>query len=409
MSNIASTLPLALNELSQSIKIIFVGTFIPNAINFKNIMCIRRQKVFNALKWLINNNHLYKNVKICQKNLELLPENDVPKVLLDTMKIYNTKIDEKGYVNDPLKEYNILIENEIPIDTSAIVDTEGINISNDILNNEILCKINNDETEDSLYAIPHSGEPVNEYYNPTLLMSLYPTLFPYGFGGIEDITKPTSVCFEKHIEYLLTYADHRFERNHSFMFIAFNILQKRIACRQAQILISRPYFGETANIIQDISVKDIKTALHNINTNSYSPKQNSKVHKLMQQIRTVGGYIKGSNFSRARCRNEIHAVIYEKGLPSLFITINPADIHSRVALYFAGVNLDIDKILADDFPEVYERASIIAKNPVATARFFNKLITTLLDTLICPKGEEFGILGPISNYYGTVGNLYVNI
>lgn len=65
--------------------------------------------------------------------------------------------------------------------------------------------------------------------------------------------------------------------------------------------------------------------------------------------------------------------------------------------------MDIDKILSDEFPDIYERASIIAKNPVATARFFNKLITTLIETLICPKNEEVGVLGPVNSYYGTVG------
>lgn len=236
-----------INEIAETIKIIFVGKFIPKSINFQKIMCIRRQKVLDALTWLIKNNHLYKHVKISQKNLDLLPENAVPQVLLDTMKIYEKKISDVGYVKVPLKEENILIEDEIPMNLTAIVDTEGVNVTNNNLNEEILNKINKNESQDSLYAIPHTGQPVNEYYNPNLLMSLYPTLFPFGFGGIEDPTKPISASFENHIQYLLTYADRRFERNHSFMFIAFNILQKRTACRQAKLLVSRKIFRTNRN------------------------------------------------------------------------------------------------------------------------------------------------------------------
>ena len=35
-------------------------------------------------------------------------------------------------------------------------------------------------------AIPHKPVPVNEFFNPSLLLMLYPTLFPYSIGGLED-------------------------------------------------------------------------------------------------------------------------------------------------------------------------------------------------------------------------------
>lgn len=127
----------------------------------------------------------------------------------------------------------------------------------------------------------------------------------------------------------------------------------------------------------------------------------------MQQIKTVGGAVQGSNYTQSKCRNEIHALIFENGLPSIFVTINPADVHSRIALYFAGVEIDVNEIFSENMPTIFERASIIAKNSVATARFFNKLITTLFETLICPKDESMGVLGPVHTYYGTVGNFSI--
>ena len=35
--------------------------------------------------------------------------------------------------------------------------------------------------------IPHGDRPVNEFYNAELLPLTYPTLFPYGLGGFEDL------------------------------------------------------------------------------------------------------------------------------------------------------------------------------------------------------------------------------
>ena len=99
---------------------------------------------------------------------------------------------------------------------------------------------------------------------------------------------------------------------------------------------------------------------------------------LLQQIKTVGGHVMGSAHSRAALRTQIHALVFNQGLPSIFMTINPADIHSRIALYFAGIDLDLDKILPHTIPSTYERAQIIAAHPVSTARFFHVLISNIL-------------------------------
>ena len=86
----------------------------------------------------------------------------------------------------------------------------------------------------------------------------------------------------------------------------------------------------------------------------------------------------GSAHSSAVLRTQIHALVFNQGLPSIFMTIHPADIHSRIALYFAGIDLDLDKILPQTIPSTYERAQIIAAHPVSTARFFHVLISNIL-------------------------------
>ena len=40
----------------------------------------------------------------------------------------------------------------------------------------------------------------------------------------------------------------------------------------------------------------------------------------------------GSHQSRSLLRFEIHSLIYSIGLPSIFLTINPADIHHPVGI-----------------------------------------------------------------------------
>ncbi len=103
-------------------------------------------------------------------------------------------------------------------------------MSSDDIKNYLLHKIKSNGTKEQtdserVYLIPHSSKPVNEYFNPKLLAGLYPTLFCYGHGAPEDQSRPVKVNLREHIRYLLSYNDRRFETNHSFIFVVFNLLQ----------------------------------------------------------------------------------------------------------------------------------------------------------------------------------------
>jgi hypothetical protein len=272
----------------------------------------------------------------------------------------------------------------------------------DILNNTA-------EGEDVIYLIPRSSTPANEILNQELILGLFPTLFPYGCGAPHDLSRPVSVSLNQHIQYLLTYDDHRFEKHYSFIFVLFNMIQRRQACYNASLTASRPYFRSIASDLQTLTSKEIEMTLNSIAKNKLSCVTDSRINMLMNQIKTVGGHVMGSAYSRSNLRTQIHALIYSQGLPSIFMTINPADIHSRVVLYFAGVNLDLDEILPDTIPSTFQRAQIVASHPVATARFFNVLISSILGSLV-----KNGVLGPTKAYFGTVesqgrGSLHLHI
>jgi hypothetical protein len=61
----------------------------------------------------------------------------------------------------------------------------------------------------------------------------------------------------------------------------------------------------------------------------------------------------------------------EKGLPSFYITINPADVFNPVVKFLAGSEIDVDKLLPEDVPNYWDQSVLIAKNPVVAAQFFN--------------------------------------
>lgn len=297
---------------------------------------------------------------------------------------------------------------------SGVIDVNGATISSEEISNHLLQQIGgagaDEQIEgDKIYLVPHSSKPVNEYFNPKLLLGLYPTLFCYGHGAPEDQTRPIKINLREHIRYLLSYNDRRFEKSHSFLFVVFNLLQRRQACFQARLIATRPYFEKSARDIQSLSTKDIEMALKLNSTNGQHSESNRSLNKLLQHIKTIGGRVMGSAYSRTALRTRLHALIFNQGLPSIFLTLNPADIHSPVVLYFAGYKIDLDNIQMQQMLDTYKRAEIVASHPVATAKFFHILITNILNILLVG-----GVLGPIKAYFGTVesqgrGSLHLHL
>ncbi|KAJ6582162.1 hypothetical protein B0H19DRAFT_1207673 [Mycena capillaripes] len=56
-------------------------------------------------------------------------------------------------------------------------------------------------------VIPHNPKPVNEFNNPHMFPVMYPTLFPYGLGGLENKHGRTRLSFKRRIKHLFNLAD----------------------------------------------------------------------------------------------------------------------------------------------------------------------------------------------------------
>ncbi|CAF3176764.1 unnamed protein product [Rotaria sp. Silwood2] len=108
LPNIVNSLPLKLDDLCDTLKVIFVGAHPPERVHLKKILTVRKKKVTEALHWLKKNNILYQNVEINLHNINQLPEDDVPEAIMLTMeqKIGDeeTSSERVGYVPDPLAD-----------------------------------------------------------------------------------------------------------------------------------------------------------------------------------------------------------------------------------------------------------------------------------------------------------------
>lgn len=94
--------------------------------------------------------------------------------------------------------------------------------------------------------------------------------------------------------------------------------------------------------------------------------------------------------------------------PSLWITINPCDLHDPIAQVFAGEHIDLDKFDSLLGPSKEKHAENIASDPYAAAKFFHFTIQTILEMLfgVTISGNRVlstnGIFGWVSAYFSVV-------
>ena len=116
----------------------------------------------------------------------------------------------------------------------------------------------------------------------------------------------------------------------------------------------------------------------------------------------------GSNHAQDHLRSQIWSTSVMLNPPSLWITINPCDLHDPIAQVFAGEEIDLDHFNASMGPSKDKRAQNIAMDPYAAAKFFHFMIRTTLETLFGIKVTAFqahssdGVLGRVSAYFGVV-------
>jgi hypothetical protein len=126
----------------------------------------------------------------------------------------------------------------------------------------------------------------------------------------------------------------------------------------------------------------------------------------MKEVNAINAHVPGSSQSKVVMRNQIRALMVEKGMPSFYITINPADVYNPLVKFLAGGDINIDNMCPQDVPDHIRQAITIAKNPAVAARCFDIYMKAFIKMILAydPKqrDREGGALGIVTAYYGTV-------
>ena len=400
-----------LNNVSTAICVLFIGSKLPSANYLRTHatpLIVHREKVHNALLWLKANNLLYRDVSLNDEVLGSLGDEQMLPVHVE-----HVAVDQ---ASDLLTSRYDVLSQEVPNENNhEDVAFEGVVISdvdqNATAKEQKIAALRHLRSKGGAYpSVPHGSHPVNEFNNPFLFPSIYPTLFPYGLGGFDHPKRQTWLSMQRQVKHLLCLNNQRFQEHYSFMFSAFNILQRRTALLHTSLKVKCQSFGQTAEDFSRITSGTIHTVTEWVASGNHSmtfTMEEMRVKRLLESVNSIARHVDGSAASCTMMRNEIRGLMIDCGCPSFYVTVNPVDVYNPVVKFMGGADVDLDNLTVGDIPRFWEQSNLIARNSVLGATFFDVILRAFLQHILSwdftdhAKSTE-GALGRVKAYYGCV-------
>ncbi|KAJ7157742.1 hypothetical protein C8R46DRAFT_1165440 [Mycena filopes] len=202
-SAIAKSLPPSLEDIITPVCVIFVGSNPPTAEWLRTKatpLIVRKEKVLNALNWLKIHNHLYSEIPINRDVLDALPaETILPFHIQHILPSGGIDATTSTYIPGSAQPPDPAVPNPDLETTVVVADVDG-NAPSAELRSAALKHMH--KAGSNYVEIPHEKSPANEFNDPHLFPMMYPTLFPYGLGGMEDKSRASPLGFKRHIKHL---------------------------------------------------------------------------------------------------------------------------------------------------------------------------------------------------------------
>ena len=173
-------LPMTPASLPDVVRVVWTGKSSPDRNRLRSQFTVRREIVYNALQWLCRHNEDYRQVTIDHDEFARWPPVFVATSLLDSIGRSRDSMDEdisrSGFATEEIDTAEH--EGDLPLTTSAILDTSEVSVSPDIATLQRLAELKNEITVN----VVTGSTPLTERDNPSYFTSAFPTIFPWGSG-----------------------------------------------------------------------------------------------------------------------------------------------------------------------------------------------------------------------------------
>ena len=113
----------------------------------------------------------------------------------------------------------------------------------------------------------------------------------------------------------------------------------------------------------------------------HQPISDSHVKNLLKMIARIGLTAAGSEEKKSYLLAQLKCAMIYYRCPVIFLTINPGEHHSPIALFYAGEKIDVRSF----DPNLYSSEDRLRKmldNPLAVVEYFYSMVITIIETVL---------------------------
>ena len=166
----------------------YLGPSVPTSKEFKRTpMLVRRHKVAAALEWLKLNHVDYADLEISYRNLEKYPENEPPVIVhFSKTSLEESTMEPESTGVHHVEEEEGVEDGQCPFVVHGLTGTTlewlGKKTPYEIRARAVDHFVNGGK----VLGIGHAEKPESLYNNPRLYPQMFPWLFPYGMGWLNN-------------------------------------------------------------------------------------------------------------------------------------------------------------------------------------------------------------------------------
>jgi hypothetical protein len=261
-------------------------------------------------------------------------------------------------------------------------------------------------------------QPVPEYRNPLLYYAFAPSAWTLARGGPElptvDPALPeadqdacvrsgqaryVNISFNLTVRRVLESTFKAFAEHYFWNFGILNVALRRHINQNARFVLKHsPHHNHT--------IAEVITAFEENESDPTQQRHNKVIGMLRHAVDVICRAIPGTPAHRAGFRTHIVGTTASYGPAFLWVTLSPAAVHSIKCVRLTGGGLHVHLDVPASFPNATDRTKKTVGNPVATARFYERMLKHYFDAFVnwpwnlsCARGP--GIFGWAEAYNAT--------
>jgi hypothetical protein len=147
-------------------------------------------------------------------------------------------------------------------------------------------------------------------------------------------------------------------------------------------------------LIRDVTPQRLLTAAAIVSRHESIDDQG--VLALLRSVGRLGYTAPGSDAKKATSLPRLKSIVVERGLPVIFLTMNPGERSSALSLLYAGIEIDVNEFVPERFSYL-ERMRWMLTNLLALIDYFHNTVAAIIAAVI-----QGGMFGEGAHHYGVI-------